>query len=193
MNIKEILGSLAVILTFVAFIPYIYSIFIGKTKPHVFSWVIWGITTFIVCFAQIADNGGAGAWSTGISGVTTMFIAWLAYIKKSDSSITRVDWFFFILALSAIPFWYLTSNPLWAVIILTSIDTVGFAPSIRKAYVKPFEDQLLMYAVVAVRNIVAIAALENYSLTTVLFPGVMTVTCAGFIVLVLLRRKAVLL
>lgn len=187
-NYKEVLSAIAIILTFAAFAPYIKSILSGKTRPHVFSWVIWGITTFIVFLAQLADKGGVGAWPIGISGVITMFIALLAYRKKADISITKSDWIFFISALSAIPFWYLTNNPLWAVIILTIVDLIGFAPTYRKAYIKPFEEQLLLFVIMTIRNIIAIIALENYSVTTILFPASISVACIVFIGLVCMRR-----
>jgi hypothetical protein len=51
---------------------YIHSIQQGTTKPHVFSWVIWGSTTFVVFLAQLADKGGAGAWPIGVSGIITL-------------------------------------------------------------------------------------------------------------------------
>lgn len=188
-NYKEILGIIAIILTFIAFIPYIKSILAGKTKPHVFSWVIWGISTFMVFFAQIADDGGAGAWSIGVSGIITMSIAVLAYFKKADITITKSDWLFFIVALSAIPLWYITSDPLWAVIILTSTDITGFLPTIRKAFFKPFEENLFFYVFIAIRNLVSITALENYSLTTVLFPASVATTCVIFISIVVYRRR----
>ena len=38
---KEGLGLLAILMTFYAFYPYIRSIRVGETRPHVFSWVIW--------------------------------------------------------------------------------------------------------------------------------------------------------
>ncbi len=186
---KEILSLIAIALTFIALLPYIYSIQKGETKPHVFSWIIWGSTTFIVFLAQLADHGGAGAWPIGISGLITLYIAYLAYIKKSDSQITRSDWLFFIMALSALPFWYLTANPLWAVIILTAVDTLGFAPTFRKSYYAPFEEQLTMYLLTALRNIIAILALENYSPTTILFPAVMAVACVVFVIMVAYRRR----
>jgi hypothetical protein len=189
LSMKKILGLAAVLLTFIAFIPYIGSIMRGTTKPHVFSWVIWGSTTFIVFLAQLADKGGAGSWSIGVSGVITLMVAVLAYYKKSDGSITTSDWMFFLLALSALPLWAITSNPLWAVVILTCIDTLGFFPSFRKAYSKPFEEQRLLYVLMSLRNGISILALEHYSLTTMLFPLVITAACLLFIVLITLRRK----
>ena len=58
---KELLSLAAMVLTFAIFIPYIRSIRAGRTKPHAFSWVIWGLGTSVVGFAQLAGGGGAGA------------------------------------------------------------------------------------------------------------------------------------
>ena len=83
MMYKELLSILAIALTFIAYLPYIRSIRQGKTKAHVFSWVIWGFTTIIVFLAQLADKGGAGAWPIGVSGIITIYVAFLAYTKNS--------------------------------------------------------------------------------------------------------------
>lgn len=186
---KTILSAVAIALTFLAFLPYIRSIRQGKTRPHVFSWVIWGSTTFVVFLAQLADKGGAGAWPIGVSGIVTIYIAVLAYRNKSDTTITRPDWWFLSMAMTALPLWYLTADPLWAVVILTSVDVLGFGPTFRKAYASPFEEQLMLYVLMAVRNFLVILALEHYSLTTVLFPAVIAITCLLFIVMVTYRRR----
>ena len=186
---KELLSFIAIALTFIAFLPYIRSILSGKTKPHVFSWVIWGSTTFVVFLAQLADKGGAGAWPIGVSGIITIYVALLAYINKSDSTITRKDWLFFISAMTALPLWYFTSDPLWAVVILTTVDVVGFGPTFRKAYGHPFEEHLTFFVLVATRNLISIMALEHYSLTTILFPAVTALACLAFILMVAYRRR----
>lgn len=189
---KELLSAIAIALTFIAFYPYIRSIMQDKTKPHVFSWVTWATVTFVVFLAQLSDNAGAGAWPIGLSGIITICVAVLAYLKKSDSTITRTDWLFLIAAMSSLPFWYLTSDPLWAVVILTSVDILGFGPTIRKAYVYPFEEQLTFFVLIAVRNILSIMALEHYSLTTVLFPSMTAAACSFFILMVTYRRRALI-
>jgi hypothetical protein len=186
---KGFLSAAAIVLTLVAFLPYIRSILHGTTKPHVFSWVIWGSTTFVVFLAQLADKGGLGAWPIGVSGVVTIYIAFLAYIKKSDSTITRTDWVFFAMAMTSLPLWYLTSDPLWAVVILTLVDVLGFGPTFRKTYFHPFEEQLTLFAIMAVRNLISIMALEHYSMTTVLFPATIAVVCLKFILMVVYRRR----
>lgn len=188
MNIKEILSATAVVLTVFAFLPYIRSIRRGRTKPHVFSWVIWGAVTLVVFFAQVAGKGGVGAWPVGVGSLLTSYIAILAYVKKGDISITRTDWWFLGFALSSLPLWYLTSNPLSAVIILTLVDLAGYGPTVKKVQMRPFEEDLTVFALMGTRNVIAIAAMEHYSLTTVLFPGVTAVACLSFILMVVSRR-----
>ncbi len=189
MPYKEILSSVAIALTLVAFVPYIREIVSGSTRPHVFSWVIWGATTFVVFLAQLEGKGGVGAWPIGVSGSITIFIAFLAYVKRADTTITKTDWLFFISALSSLPLWYFTSDPLWAVVILTAVDVLGFGPTIRKAYSFPHSESLLFFALFAARNVLVILALENYSVTTVLFPAVIAAACMSLMAMVTYRRR----
>lgn len=187
---KELLSAIAIALTCIAFFPYIRSIINGHIKPHVFSWFIWGTTTFVVFLAQLEDNGGAGAWPIGFSGSITIFIALLAYSKRADISITKMDWIFLGSAMSSLPFWFFTSNPLWAVVILTVVDVCGFGPTIRKAYSAPHTESIRFFSLFAARNLIAIAALENYTTTTILFPAVISVACILLIIMVGYRRRA---
>jgi hypothetical protein len=186
---KELLAAAAIVLTFVAFVPYVRSIRAGRTKPHAFSWIVWGLGTFVVFLAQLADRGGSGAWPTGVSGIITACIAVLAYRSRSDTSITHVDWVFLAIALAALPCWLLTSNPLVAVVLLTGMDLAGFAPTFRIAFLNPHDEHIGFYSLGALRNAVAIAALEHYSLTTVLFPAAVGIACALFVAMVAYRRR----
>lgn len=191
-RIKLLFSGLAIAVTFMAFVPYIRGILSGRTKPHLFSWLIWGTTTLIVFFAQLEAKGGTGAWPIGVSGTITIYIALLSYVKRADISITRVDKLFFSAALLSLPCWYFTSNPLWAVVLLTTIDLLGFGPTIRKAYDHPYEESLLFIFLFFVRNTFALLALESYSLTTVLFPLSISVVCLFLVVLISYRRRVVM-
>ena len=185
---KEVFSVFAIAITLIAFYPYIRSILHGNTRPHVFSWVIWGVTTFIVFLAVLEDKGGVGAWPIGISGCITILIAIMAYLKRADITITGIDWLFLISALSSLPLWYLSSDPLWAVVILTIVDVLGFGPTFRKVHAQPYSESLMFFALFAVRNIFVIAALENYSITTILFPAVIAATCMLLILMLVYRR-----
>lgn len=185
---KELLAGAAVVLTLAMFVPYIRSIHQGRTRPHAFSWIVWALGTFVVFFAQTAGGGGLGAWPIGVSGLISGYIALLAYGKRADRSITTMDWVFLAIALAALPCWFLTSNPLSAVVILTGVDLAGFGPTFRAAYARPYDERIGFYLLGTVRNALAIAALERYSLTTVLFPAAVGIACLGFVCMVAYRR-----
>ncbi|MDF3818326.1 hypothetical protein P3G55_00355 [Leptospira sp. 96542] len=185
------LGFIAVTLTFYGFIPYIRSIHKGDVKPHVFSWVIWALTTFIVFFAQWVSGGGAGALSILVSALVTCYIALVAYLKRGKINITKADWFFFLTAILSLPLWFFFSSPLYAVIILTVADILGFLPTIKKIYHDPFSENLWFYIIFMVRNIVVCFALEDKNLTTVLFPASIAVVCLFVVNLIVFRRQGV--
>lgn len=188
-NLKLISSAIAIVLTFLALFPYIFSILSGSIKPHFFSWVIWGITTIIIFFTQVQAEGGVGAWPVGISGILTMLIAYLAFVKHSNVSISNEDRLFLLAALMSLPVWYLTANPLWAVCILTFIDLLGFGPTIRKAYYSPYDESLPFFMIFVVRNFFVVIALEHYSFTTLLFPLSIIFATAFLVGLMIYRRR----
>lgn len=191
MNFLQAMGLLSIALTFAAYAPYVTQIRRGTMRPHVFSWLIWTISTAVVFLAQVAADGGPGAWPTGLSALLTAYVTWLAWSLRRNISITRSDWFFLCAALGSVPLWYMTGNPLWAVVILTTIDVLGFGPTVRKLYNLPYEESLWFYLLFAMRSGISLLALETLSPTTVLFPLAMVLACLVVCGLLLWRRRVI--
>ena len=189
--LKEVASGTAFVLTFLIFLPYIISIKKTQTVPHFFSWLIWSFGTFIVFFAQLSDGAGMGAWPIGFSACITCYVAYLSYRIRSKVEITAIDYAFFGLAISAMPAWFFASDPLWAVVLLTLADLLGFGPTLRKAYSHPYDENMGFFALAGARNALVIVALENYSWTTVLFPAAVGVACAFVTIAIYLRRSKV--
>ncbi len=91
----------------------------------------------------------------------------------------------------ALPLWYLTNDPLWAVLTLTTVDLLGFAPTFRKAWQQPFEEQLSFFVLMSAKYMISLFALAHYSLTTMAFPLSVAIACILFIIMVILRRGVV--
>ena len=53
---KETFGIIAVLLGVLGIIPYIRDIFKGKTKPHLYSNIIWAIVTTLAFFGQLVAH-----------------------------------------------------------------------------------------------------------------------------------------
>lgn len=186
---KEIIGAISVLLTVVGYSFYFRSIFRGETKPHVFSWIIWGIVNGIVFLGQSVDGAGAGAWVAGVTSVLCFAIVFLG-LRQGDKNITRSDWIAFIGALSTIPVWYFTKDPLGAIVLATLIDVLGCYPTFRKSWTRPQDENLTMWSISAVRSGLSFFALENYTWVTALFPVAMIFTNGGGACLIAWRRYA---
>lgn len=191
MTFQQAMGLLSVALAIASFVPYIAGTRNGTVRPHVFSWFIWTISTTVIFSAQVVADGGAGAWSTGISGAMTAWVTWLAWTLHRDIHITRLDWYFLWAALASLPLWYVTADPLWAVVILTAIDVLGFGPTMRKLYHHPYEESMGFYFLFGLRSGISILALASLSLTTLLFPVAMVVSCFILCLLLIWRRQVI--
>ena len=58
---KPLIGGISVLIGFIGYVPYLRDTFIGKTKPHVFSWIIWAILEYTAFGIQIKEGAGAGS------------------------------------------------------------------------------------------------------------------------------------
>jgi len=185
---KWALASFAALISVCNLIYYASNAFKGKTKPHLYTWLIWGIVTVIAAIAQIVSGGGVGAYYTLLIAFNCLFIAVLAYFK-GEKDIHRSDKACLGFCLIAIILWPLLKSPLLSVLIVTIVDTVGFIPTIRKSFSKPHEENLFSFSIYAFTYSLSILALESYNFITVFYPAVIVITAASLAVMRIIRRK----
>lgn len=188
MDLKDILGVLAVIIGAYSYIPYFIGMKRGQVKPHVFTWFIWGLITLIAFAAQLSDKAGPGSWVMGFTGLVCLIIAALA-LKVGEKNITRSDWVCFWMAMAAIPLWLATHNPLWSVILVSIIDIIGFGPTFRKSWMKPWDEDWQVYILCSVKFALSLWALDNVTWITALYPVVMVVINTAFFGMLMARRR----
>ena len=104
---------------------YFYTIFKGETKPHAFSWLLWGVVVGVGALAQFALDGGPAAWALAFVSTTCLMIAVLAYFI-GEKDYTRSDWVALIACFVAIPVWKITQNPMAALFIIVTIDILSY-------------------------------------------------------------------
>lgn len=187
-SITEIITILASLLGLYAFYPYIRDTLRGKTHPHVFSWVVWGLLMIIAFFAQVSEGAGPAAAVTGIFALLNLVVVALA-LRHGERAITRSDWVMLVTALLAIPLWLATKNPVWSVILISMIDVVAFIPTFRKSWGKPGEETLQTYILCGASFALSLLVVEAVSLSTILYPATLMATNAVFVAMVVLRRR----
>ena len=188
MNMKDIIGIIAVVLTFIGYIPYIRDTVKEKTKPHIYSWFIWAFVTFIIFALQIFGHAGAGAFVTLATALLCLTIFILG-MRNGHKDITRFDTITFIISLIAIGVWVFAKQPVISIILITTINTLANLPTIRKSWNKPYSETLFTWMLGAVRNLFGIVALENYSVLTWLYPVSSFLVNVLFSSMLIVRRK----
>jgi hypothetical protein len=190
MDYKQALGILAILIGIIAYIPYLIDLFKGKTKPHAFSWFIWGVISFIGIFASLSKGGGAGVWVEYFVGSLCFFIAIYASVK-GERKITLIDWLSLAGAILALGLWAITREPLTAILLIVVIDVFGFVPTFRKSYGKPYEETLTCYLWNGIKFIPALFALTSFNLTTALYPAYLIFANLAFVAMLMWRRKII--
>jgi hypothetical protein len=185
---KETLGLVAVALSIIGHAPYIVDVVRKKTKPHIFTWIVWSVVTILAFFGQWASGGGAGSWTTAVSGVIAILIMVLA-LSRGTKDISTLDKVFFIAALLAIVPWYLTKDPTFSVVIITVIDVFAFLPTLRKTFRDPSSETFVTYALNVVRHGLSIFALGAYNLATVLYPAALMIMNVSLVVAMMWPRR----
>lgn len=182
---------LSLALTVLAYLPYMISTARGRTRPHVFSWTLWGLLMLVAAAGQQAGDAGPGAWATAASAVFCIIIAVQALLQKGDRSIRQSDVAVFAGGLLALPLWYVTQDPLSAIIMVTLIDAAGYAPTLRKSWHAPWHEMPYHYIVSNLKHLSALAAMQVFSMTTVLYPAALLLLNTALVCIIYGRRRRV--
>lgn len=184
----EAMAVFSILSALIGYSYYIASIVRGNTRPHAFTWISWTIVVAILFFAQRAGGAGAGSWPTALSAVACCTIAILA-LWRGERRISRSDRYIFAASLIAIVIWRMTSDPLSAIMVLLVTDLLAFAPTIRKSWLYPRSETLLLYVMNAGKHLLAAFAMEQVSPSTLTYPIFAATVGMCFIVMILYRRR----
>jgi hypothetical protein len=185
---KEVVGIIAVLLTFVGYTPYIRDTLKGKTKPHIYTWFVWGLVTAIAYALQLSDGAGIGSLLT-LAAAIVCFLIFALGLRIGDKDITAVDRACLGLALIAVIVWLFAKQPVISVIIVSLADMLGFIPTIRKSWAKPHQETLFSYQMNVFRFALGLYALEHYTIITYLYPLTWVVANGLFSIYLVVRRK----
>ena len=187
MNYKEIFGIVSVIIGLISFAPYLRDIFLKKTTPHIYSWLVWSILQTIGVIAMIVGHAGAGSFGLAAGGLVSISVFLLSF-KYGTKNITWFDTVCLIGALVTTVIYLLQKDPLVAAILITIIDFIAFWPTYRKGYTEPHSETISTYLLSAISLSFALLAIINYSWVTTLYVGSLVVTNSGIVGILLIRR-----
>lgn len=189
-TLKQLLGIVAVILTFIAYIPYYRDILRGKTHPHIYSWTLWGLLTVLIVALQIKGGAGISTLITASAGLLCVGVIALG-LKHGKRDITLSDKIVALLSLIAMGFWLVADRPVVAIILVVIADLLAFLPTVRKSWHKPHSETLSLYVTNTFRFTLAVIAVKHYTILACLWPAAWVVANGLFSVMLVARRKQI--
>lgn len=151
---------------------------------------MWGSITAIAFALQIQGGAGVGALVTLAAAIVCGFV-FLLGLRNGNKDIALIDKVCLLLGTLALVLWLFAKQPVLSVIILSMADILGFIPTIRKSWKKPYEETLFSYQMNTFRFILALIALETYTIVTILYPLTWVIANGLFSIFLIVRRKQV--
>lgn len=165
MDLKLIFAILASVTALIAYFPYIRDMLAKKTKPHVYTWLIWLLTQGTAALGIFYGGGNWGGLYLAVMCVEIIVVFLLSF-KYGTKNITKGDTIILVSALIAIFVWWQLKQPLLSVFMVSAIDVIGYIPSFRKSFKDPWSETLVSWFLFALANILGILALGSYNLLT---------------------------
>ncbi|MBI1273187.1 MAG: hypothetical protein GC131_03765 [Alphaproteobacteria bacterium] len=184
------LGIAASLLAIPSYFFYIRNILRGRTKPHVFSWLVWTVMAGAVFLMQIYSGAGAGAWVTGLTLVACIVILVLA-LRFPFGYIKTIDWACLVLALGGFGLWLLLDNPVWGVALLSLATFASFAPTYRKGWHLPHEETSVTFCLDGTKYVLSLLAMQQLNIVTVFYPALSVLLNFVLVAMLLWRRQRI--
>jgi hypothetical protein len=190
-SLKAIFALATIGIIFAVYFLYIRDILLRKIQPHIYSWIVWGITMGTATAGSLLGGGGTGSWPL-FFGTFFICVITLLCLRFGTKNITRSDTVALLAALLAIFVWWQLDNPLLVVLMATSIDAVGYFPTFRKTWEEPSSESAYFWLLSTIGTGINIGALAAYNYLTL--PYLIMMGILNFVVfsIVVMRGKQVL-
>ncbi len=190
-DIKFVFAVVATIIVVVAYYPYIRDIFLKKTRPHAYTWLIWAITQSTATAALWYGGGNFAAMSLAISTLLVIFVFFLSF-KYGTKNITKSDTVVLFATLMAIVVWWQLDSPLLAVLMVSAIDGLGgYIPTYRKSFAQPYSETPIFWLAMTLSGVLILSANAEYNLLTVTYIATLITANTILFFLILIRRRYV--
>jgi hypothetical protein len=190
MDIKLLSALVVACMLTAAIVPYVLDTLKGKTKPHLYTWLVWCVTGVIGTAALVYGGGGYPVYTMAL-GTAFCVLVFLLSFKYGTHNITVSDTLALIVCGVAIFIWLGLNNPLWSAVLGITIDIVAYWPTLRKTYAEPWSESLSSWFLWVLTPIFSILALDAYNVFTLINYVPISSINILFIALCLVRRKAI--
>ncbi|MCX6751555.1 MAG: hypothetical protein NT161_02185 [Candidatus Nomurabacteria bacterium] len=191
-DIKAILGMIAGVIAFLAYVVYVVSIFRGKTKPNRATWWIWAFMGLVVGLSYYASGAENTIWVPFVEFIGPFSIALLS-IKYGEGGLeNKTDLICLFGAVVSIILWIIFDNPVIALVTNLAVDSFAIIPTIKKSYLRPEGEDFWAWFGTGMADTLNMFAVERFTFAILVYPIYMLVSDLIIIFILLLRKKSII-
>ncbi len=189
---KAVLGIIAGIIAFLAYIVYVVSILRGKTKPNRATWWIWAFMGLVVGLSYYASGAQNTIWVPLVEFIGPLFIALLS-IKYGEGGLKeKTDLICLFGATFSIILWIIFNNPVVALVASLVVNSFAIIPTIKKSYLRPEGEDFWAWFVTSLADSLNMFAVERFTFAILVYPIYMLVSDLMITCILLLRKKGIM-
>ncbi len=182
------MGLLAFLVMLVGYVPYVLSIFKGRTKPSRVSWWIWTLLG-AVNFASYWQSGAIETmWVHGIIVVGPLTIALLS-VRHGMGGSSRLDRFTLIGCALSLVLWGTTGSAVLGLFFNLLVDSIAAIPTVWKAWQRPDTENLPAWLLSLLGYGINLFAIKHWTPFTASYPVYLVLLTLVIIGAILLGRR----
>ncbi len=185
-------GLLGALLVLVSGVPYMWALCRRKIEAPVYS--SWAINVGLTALQLFSYKGVGAHLDTTLSLLVVNFMTGIVIfglaLRYGRWNWSLLDTIAVVGTCIGLMLWYVTSNPLTALMVSLGVDVVSTMPLIVKAWRKPKDEVLSTWGLATLGNASNMLALPGWSFGLASFPVVNTILNGAILLPLLLHRIA---
>lgn len=164
---------------------YIRDTIRGKTKPNKITWLMWAIAPMIATAAALSDGVRWAVLPVFMAGFMPLLVFISSFVNpKSYWKLEVFDYICGTCSILALVLWWITKEPLIAIIFSIISDGFAAAPTIIKSWKYPETESIEAYTTGLFNSLTSFFALKKFSISELAFPIYLTITSLILIIAV---------
>ena len=155
-------------------------------RPRAATWLIWAILSTCVSYLQFKHGAGLGAVVTVVAACANYVLAGMAW-HYGHKNIHPIDILSLLAATGVLVLW-LTASDQVTTAFATLTYLLGFIPTFERAWRKPYDENVTPFVTNTLKYALSLLVIGHYAIETTLYPAILAVFNAAFLVMALLRR-----
>ena len=156
-------------------------------RPRAATWLIWAILGTCVSYLQLKHGAGLGAVVTIVAAGANYVLAGMAW-HYGHKNIHPIDVVSSLAAVGVLVLWATASDSVTTVF-ATMTYLFGFLPTYERAWRKPYDENITPFLTNTLKYALSLLVIGNIVIETALYPAILAIFNATFLIMVLTRRK----